>query len=253
MNKENKKCNCSPNCECGCQNGEECTCNHEHCNCGCHEHEHCDCGCHEHEHNCGCLDGKECTCGDHCNCESHEHEHCDCGCENSDFSQYELAFRQLEDALIKVDKELEATKKQAADNERLAIAFKKDLERYKERAKEQEENMKTSAVTNIADKLIPILDNFEQALKVTGDPNVLKGFSMVENMLKNAITSLGIEEIETEDQEFDPNLHNAVGKQRTDKKKLHNKIATVYQKGYKMSGENGKVIRHSMVEIYLND
>lgn len=30
---EEKKCNCSPDCTCGCQEGKECTCNGE-CNCG---------------------------------------------------------------------------------------------------------------------------------------------------------------------------------------------------------------------------
>lgn len=263
---EKKKCNCSEDCTCGCQEGKECTCN-EHCHCN--------------EHNCGCLDGKECTCGDDChcgehcecgeNCHCHDDGHnCDCGddchCHDDEcccghehlskdeiIKQYEIAFGQFEEALIKVDKELMETKKKAEDNERIAVTFKKDLERFKERAKEQEETLKVNAIENVADKLIPILDSFEQALKVTGDKNVLKGFEMIEGMLKNAITSLGIEEIDTFDEEFNPNFHNAVSKVRTKDKKKDNKIASVYQKGYKMAGENGKVIRHSMVEIYLLD
>ena len=32
---EEKKCNCSPNCTCGCQDGEKCTCDDENCTCGC--------------------------------------------------------------------------------------------------------------------------------------------------------------------------------------------------------------------------
>ena len=286
---KNKKinCDCDDDCDCGCQDGKECTCNDKHCNCECHSHKHekncgcldgkectcgddCDCGCHEHKHekNCGCLDGKECTCGDdcdcgedcdcddHCDCGCHE-DHCDCGCHdqeaNPEFMKYEMAFRQLEDALIKVDKELEATKKVAEENERLAITYKKDLERYKERTKDQESAMQISAVSNIADKLIPILDSFEQALKVTGDPSVMKGFEMVEGMLKNAVKALGIEEIDALNAPFDPNLHNAVAKKKTKDKNKADTVASVYQKGYKMAGESGKVIRHSMVEIYLFD
>lgn len=222
-NKEEKNCNCENK-------------NHEHHHD--HNHKHCD---HDHENcNCGCEhDDEECT--------VHGFK------DNEEFQKYEKAFIQLEDALIKVDKELEETKKKAEENERLAITFKKDLERYKERAKEQEENMKVLAVTNIADKLIPILDNFEQALKVSKDPNIMKGFEMIQGMLLNAVKSLGIVEIEAENQEFDPNLHNAVAKKKTKDKSKDNKIATVYQKGYKMAGEGGKVIRHSTVEIYLCD
>ena len=261
---ENKKCHCTEDNHCGCKEGKECTCG-DNCTCG----DDCTCGCNDHKKNCGCLDGKECTCGDDCQCkentcecgeECHCHEdNCDCGCGHEHLSkdeiikQYEIAFNQFEQALIKVDKELMETKKKAEENERLAITFKKDLERFKERTKEQEESLKINAIENVADKLILILDNFEQALKVTGDPKVVKGFEMIEGMLKNAVSSLGIEEIDTFNEEFNPNYHNAVSKIRTKDKKKDNKIASVYQKGYKMAGENGKVIRHSMVEIYLAD
>ena len=253
-----KECKCSPENHCGCFDGKECTCN-DHCDCGC-EHDHCNCNHHDNnchctpENHCGCFDGKECTCNDHCDCGC-EHDHCDCGCHegSEEFKKYEQAFIQLENALIQVDKELEQTKKIAEENEKLAGVYKKDLERYKERVKEQEETMKINAIENIADKLIPILDNFEQALKIVSDQNVLKGFSMIEGMLKNAIKSLGIEEIDALNEQFNPELHNAVSKRKTKDKKKDNTIAEVYQKGYKLSGENGKVIRHSMVEIYLQD
>ena len=269
--KDGKDCSCDDNCTCGCHNekncgcldGKECTCG-ENCDCGeksCSCDDNCTCGCHN-EKNCGCLDGEECTCGENCDCGEKSHscdDNCSCGCEHEHLSkdeiikQYEIAFNQFETALIKVDKELMETKKKAEENERLAVTYKKDLERFKERTKEQEESLKINAIENVADKLIPILDNFEQALKVTGDPKVTKGFEMIEGMLKNAVTSLGIEEIDTFDEEFNPNFHNAVSKIRTKDKKKNNKIASVYQKGYKMAGENGKVIRHSMVEIYLLD
>jgi len=45
---EKEKCNCTPDCTCGCQDGKECTCEGE-CTCD----ENC---------TCGCQDGEECTC-----------------------------------------------------------------------------------------------------------------------------------------------------------------------------------------------
>ena len=248
-------CHCTEDNHCGCKDGEPCTCGeHDH-KCHCHDD-----GCHCTEDNhCGCKDGEPCTCGEHhCHCEDDD---CDCGCGcdhehlegSEEFKKYEQAFIQLENALIQVDQELEQTKKIAEENERLAGVYKRDLERFKQRAQEQEETMKISAVENIADKLIPILDNFEQALKIVSDQNVHKGFSMIEGMLKNAVKSLGIEEIDAEGQEFNPELHNAVSKTKTKDKKKDNTIAKVYQKGYKLAGEKGKVIRPSMVEIYLQD
>lgn len=257
--KHKKTCNCSDDCDCGCNEGKECTCNDEKCSCD----DKCDCDCHNHENNCECEDhctcgcNDNCTCDDKCDCGCHE-EHCDCGCEdnlegNEEYKKYEKAFIQLENALIKVDKELEETKKRADENEHLAVTIKKDFERFKTRTKEEEEKVKVNAVINVADKLIPILDNFDQALKLVSDDNVSKGFEMIQKQLQNAIFGLGIEEIEAVGKEFDPKLHNAVSKRKTNDKKLDNTVASVYQKGYKMAGENGKVIRHSTVEIYLQD
>ena len=35
---EEKKCNCGPDCTCGCQEGKECTCScDDNCTCGCKE------------------------------------------------------------------------------------------------------------------------------------------------------------------------------------------------------------------------
>lgn len=261
MNKEKEKhektCDCNENCTCGCQEGKECTCEDENCNCSCHDDcgcdDGCDCGCHE--------NGKECDCDDDCDCgcHDHEHDHCDCGCEDDhmegseEYKKYEKAFIQLENALIKADKELQKAEKRAEENEHLAISIKKDFERFKERTKEEESKVKDNAVSDIAGKLIPILDNFDQALNADIDQNVLKGFEMIQKQLQKAVSSLGIEEIDCLGKEFNPNLHNAVAKKKTKDKKLDNTIATVYQKGYKLAGKDGKIVRHATVEIYLQD
>ncbi len=56
---------CDETCTCGCQEGKQCTCEHE---------TTCECGC-------GCAEGKECTCGceeGQCECD----ETCTCGCQD---------------------------------------------------------------------------------------------------------------------------------------------------------------------------
>ena len=172
---------------------------------------------------------------------------------SEEYKKYEKAFIQLENALIKADKELQKAEKRAEENEHLAISIKKDFERFKERTKEEESKVKDNAVSDIAGKLIPILDNFDQALNADIDQNVLKGFEMIQKQLQKAVASLGIEEIDCLGKEFNPNLHNAVAKKKTKDRKLDNTIATVYQKGYKLAGKDGKIVRHATVEIYLQD
>jgi ArsR family transcriptional regulator len=78
-NKMEKTEECSTNCECGCQEGKECTCGAD-CKCD----DNCDCGCQSGKCNCGpdckcgCQEGKECTCGDDCKCD----DNCDCVANN---------------------------------------------------------------------------------------------------------------------------------------------------------------------------
>ena len=53
---EKSKCDCGPDCKCGCQEGKPCTC-HGECHCG--DNKKCDCG---PDCKCGCQEGKPCTC-----------------------------------------------------------------------------------------------------------------------------------------------------------------------------------------------
>lgn len=208
-----------------------------------HHHDgHCDCHNHEGEKN--------------CECDEHNDEHCDCGCEEEHneaedaFGMYEKAFRQLEDALIKADKEIAKEKQRADENEHIARCFRQDLERFKERNKNVEADLKQSVTKDTALKIIPILDNFDQALTKIDDEQTQKGFSMIYAKLQAVLNELGVTEIETENQEFNPEFHDCINKRKADNKKQSNKIATVYQKGYKFNNEDGKVIRHAVVEIY---
>ena len=91
--KDGQKCTCKKeclkDCDCGCHKGEKCTC--DNCKCICHKKFHlfkkckcaskCTCGCHKGEKcnikdcACGCHEGKECVC-EKCNCSD------DCKCKS---------------------------------------------------------------------------------------------------------------------------------------------------------------------------
>ncbi len=170
-----------------------------------------------------------------------------------DYAVYEKALQEMEAALAKVVSELDTAKKEAAENENLARVYKKDLERYKERNKNAAEEMKEQAQITTAEKLIPVIDNFEQALKVVTDSDVKKGFQMIESSLKFVLSDMGIIEIESVGKKMDPNLHNVVAKRSTDDGELDGVVASELVKGYKLTGENGKVVRHAMVEVYIKE
>ncbi|MBQ7453307.1 MAG: nucleotide exchange factor GrpE [Clostridia bacterium] len=254
MSKEKKeKCGCNDNCTCG----DDCNCTQEN-KCS----EDCTCGEHEH-HDCGCGDDCNCTqenkCSEDCTCGEHEHHDCGCGddCDCKEpkspeeiIAMYEKAFGQFEEALNKVDAELEKEKKRAEENEHIARVYRQDLERYKERNKNSEQEFKEKAKTETALKLLPVLDDFEKAFASSTDNQTTKGFEMIYKSLKGAVEELGIEEIESLNQEFNPEFHDCISKVKAEKKNQAGLVSRVFVKGYKYRGEDGKVIRHSVVEIY---
>ena len=65
---------------------------------------------------------------------------------------------------------------------------------------------------DLVEKLLPILDNFDRALKIKteGSEKFLEGFNMIYENLISILNSKGITELDCLNKEFDPNIMNAV-------------------------------------------
>ena len=99
----------------------------------------------------------------------------------------------------------------------------------------------------ILNELIPVIDSMERALDACEDKEdtMYKGISLVHKQLIDTLVKFGVEEIEAESKEFDPNLHLAVMQESVDGVEA-NQIVMVLQKGYKLGT---KVVRPSMVKV----
>lgn len=125
---------------------------------------------------------------------------------------------------------------------------KKDFDRYKERNKNFEQEASVKANETFAKKLMPVLDNFDQAMAHL-EPEVMKGFVMIYSSLINVLTDIGIVEVPAKNEKLNPELHNCISTEPTDDESLDDTVATVYQKGY-MFAESGKVVRPATVSVY---
>ncbi|MBE5755334.1 MAG: nucleotide exchange factor GrpE [Clostridiales bacterium] len=125
---------------------------------------------------------------------------------------------------------------------------KKDFDRYKERNKNFEREASQKANEDFAKKLMPVLDNFDQAMAHI-EPEVMKGFAMIYSSLLNVLTDIGIVEIQAKGLDLNPELHNCISTEEATDEALDGVVATVYQKGY-MFAETGKVVRPSTVSVY---
>lgn len=118
---------------------------------------------------------------------------------------------------------------------------------YRRRTQQEKETIGLFANEKIITDLIPVIDSMERALEACQDKEdtMYKGIDLVHKQLLSTLNKFGVEEIEAQDQEFDPNLHLAVMQESVDGIEP-NKIVMVLQKGYKLGT---KVIRPTMVKV----
>lgn len=121
-----------------------------------------------------------------------------------------------------------------------------EYDNFRKRSQREKDAIYGDATADTVKKLLPVLDNFERALNYEcKDEEFKKGIALIQNTLTEVFDNIGVKEIPAMDQQFDPNLHEAV--MHIDNPAYEENIVTdVYRKGY-MLGD--KVIRHSMVVV----
>ena len=123
-----------------------------------------------------------------------------------------------------------------------------DFQNFKRRTEKDKSEIYARANESIVTELLNVSDNFERALSedtASADENFLKGMELIFDQLKGVLEKFGVAEIKAEGEDFDPNFHNAVMMEDTDKVES-GKVSEVLQKGYSL---NGRVIRPSMVKV----
>jgi len=124
-----------------------------------------------------------------------------------------------------------------------------EYDNYKKRTAKEKEALKVDSVGDAVTSLLPIIDNFERAIASFTDADketdFFKGVEMIYNQTKDAFIKLGVEEIKSLGEEFNPELHNAI-MHIEDETVADNTVVEEFQKGYTYGG---KVIRYSMVKV----
>ena len=145
----------------------------------------------------------------------------------------------------KVDK-LEEELKQSEDK---YLRLYAEFENFKRRKNQEIETNNIYKSQKVITEILPSLDNLERALQVDSDNEEVKalrkGVEMVYEGMLNVLKTEGVEEVETENVQFDPNIHHAV-MQGEESDKESGVILDTFQKGYKLKD---RVIRPAMVKV----
>lgn len=153
---------------------------------------------------------------------------------------------QTEAKEVSIDNELQA-KYDELNNKYIRLAA--DFENFRKRQAQEREDLLKYGAVNTLKQLIEVLDNFDRGQKAVENiedcQKVKDSFNLVMKQMKDTLTKLGLEVIETEGKEFDPNFHEAVMQTPTSEHP-EGTIINELQKGYKVGD---KVLRASLVNV----
>lgn len=121
-----------------------------------------------------------------------------------------------------------------------------EFDNYRKRSEKEKADSQDYAISNTIVELLPVIDNFERALKVEStDKALFAGVEMIYKQMMGLLEKLHVTPIEAVGKEFDPNLHNAI-MHIEDEAFGENTVAEELQKGYLYKE---KVIRYSLVKV----
>jgi molecular chaperone GrpE len=125
-----------------------------------------------------------------------------------------------------------------------------EFDNYRKRTTKEKAELILNGGSNAIKAILPVLDDMERAIEngaKTEEPQVLReGMELIYQKFQKALEGLGVKQIETEDADFDVDVHEAVAMvpgMGDDKK---GKVIDCLQRGYKL---NDKVLRHAKVAV----
>ncbi len=128
----------------------------------------------------------------------------------------------------------------------LLLRRQAEFENFRKRTEKERSDYLQYAAMDMVRDLLPILDDFERALKIEGaGPEYARGIEMIYNRMYETLKKMGLEPIVSDGKAFDPNLHQAVERVET-KDSPDGSILSEFQRGYLFKG---KLLRPTMVKV----
>ena len=208
------------------------------------------------EKKCHCND--ECTCGEHCECtedvKCSEDCHCgeqkeqECHCEHHDKKHDKKKHKEEKH---KYKEKIEELKEELKKKDQEVLVAKADLINYRKRKDEEVARMLKFCNEDLIKQILPIMDNFERAIKLDDDnledevSKFLEGFKMIYCNMQSVMGNFEVKQIDGANKPFDPTYHNAIMVEQREGVEP-GMVLEVLQKGYIYKD---KVIRPAMVKV----
>jgi molecular chaperone GrpE len=142
--------------------------------------------------------------------------------------------------------QLKAERNQAVDR---AARLQAEFENARKRAEREKQEYRDYAVGSVVEKFLPVIDNFELALKATGSTEQLRsGVELIVKQMEEILRQLHVNPVPAVGEEFDPRHHEALGSvERDDIPDQH--VAEEIRRGYKV---RERLLRPALVRVASN-
>ena len=125
-----------------------------------------------------------------------------------------------------------------------------EFDNYRKRINKERIELIKTAGEDIFKGVLPIMDDFERALKSTNEVTDIhaakEGINLIYHKFKNTLNQKGLEEVVSIGKEFNTDMHEAITKMPAPSDDLKGKVVDELEKGYLL---HGKVIRFAKVVV----
>jgi molecular chaperone GrpE len=153
-------------------------------------------------------------------------------------------------AADKVVTETKLAEEKLAEMQDKYIRLSAEFDNYRKRTLREKMELSKYAAEEMLLNIIPIMDDFDRAMahmETATDCTALKdGIDLIYYKFSEFLKQNGIREIESMNNTFDVDLHDAVAKLPVQEDEKKGKVVDVVQKGYYLQD---KVLRHSKVVV----
>lgn len=124
-----------------------------------------------------------------------------------------------------------------------------EFENARKREARERNEFRDYAVAGAVEQFLPVLDNFQLALKSTGTAEQLRtGVELIVKQMEEALRSLNVQPVETVGVEFDPRVHEAL--EMVEKPELpDHQVFDEVRRGYRIKE---RLLRPALVRVASN-
>ena len=125
-----------------------------------------------------------------------------------------------------------------------------EFDNFRKRTAKEKIELMQSACEDVFKSILPVLDDFERAIKSNSETQDIKavndGVNLIFNKFKSTLTQKGLAEMNAVGAVFNADIHEAITNIPAPSEDMKGKVVEELEKGYSL---NGKIIRFAKVVI----